>query len=222
MHLEGFLAPVLPGRRALRDGPHPVVEQRPIDEVRPDVEDVDQLRREPVEAPRLVGVHGLLPVARFEARVEVDDALHEGGREGPDAAVIEQVDPLRRSGLRSRAILRDDRVVAEVGVAVDHAIVGERIPPGLEHRLRDGVAVFERRGLVVRQLAPLAPSHGEEALRRQSRHHLGHPDQGLVPEDRAVQRRMSGLEFVVELFPQPRRDLGRDLAGIDGGVHAGV
>ena len=44
------------------DGAHPVVQQRPVDEPRPDVERVDQFAREPLEAPGLVGVHDELVV----------------------------------------------------------------------------------------------------------------------------------------------------------------
>ena len=148
MHGEGFLAPVLPRRGAVRDLALAVVEQRPVDEPRPDAQDVDQLVGQAAESPGLVGVHHQLALVVQQPVVEIDHALHERRREGADAAVVEQVDagrPPERAVRSGRAALLEDRVVAEVRVAVDHAVVRERIPPRLEHRLRDGVAIFQRR-----------------------------------------------------------------------------
>ena len=42
--LEGLAAAVFAGLDPVRDGAHPVVEERPVDEAGPDVEDVDQFR----------------------------------------------------------------------------------------------------------------------------------------------------------------------------------
>ena len=105
-------------------------------------------------------------------------------------------------------------------VAVDHAVVRERIPPRLEHRLRDGVAILQRRALVVEQLAAFEPGHGQQALGRQVRQHLRHADPGLVLEDQRVQRRVGRFQLVVELLAQPRRYLFEDVGRFDGGVHA--
>ena len=42
VHPERLAPAVFAGLHAVGDGAHPVVEQRPVDEARPDVEDVDQ------------------------------------------------------------------------------------------------------------------------------------------------------------------------------------
>ena len=47
VHLEGLAAAVFGRRDAVGDGAHAVVEQRAVDEARPDVEDVDQLAERP-------------------------------------------------------------------------------------------------------------------------------------------------------------------------------
>src|SRR4030095_4001498 len=53
VHGKGFLAPVLTGRGAVGDLTLAVLEQRPIDEAGPDVENIDQLVAETDEAPGL-------------------------------------------------------------------------------------------------------------------------------------------------------------------------
>src|SRR5689334_22230476 len=55
VHLEGLAAAIMGGRDAVGDGANPVLEQRPIDEAGPNVENVDQLVVEPLETPDLVG-----------------------------------------------------------------------------------------------------------------------------------------------------------------------
>ena len=76
--------------------------------------------------------------------------------------------------------------------------------------------------LVVEELAPLEPGHGEQPLGRQLGNNLGHADARLVGEDGAVKPRVARLEIVVELLAQARGDLLQDLAGRDRGIHARV
>src|SRR2546423_1148955 len=59
----------------------------------------------------------------LECEVDADDALVEGRPEYPDAAEIQQVDP----------IVRPHRVIPEMRIAVDHAVIVERHVPGPEH-----------------------------------------------------------------------------------------
>src|SRR6185312_17313338 len=97
VHGKSFLAPVLAGRGAVGNLAFAVLEQRPIDKAGPDVEYIDQLVAKADEAPGLVGVHDQSALAVQKPIVEIDDALHEGGGKGSDAAVVEQVDA---AGLR--------------------------------------------------------------------------------------------------------------------------
>ena len=57
------LAPAVILRRdAVGNGAHPVVEERRVDEPRPDVERIDDLVGEVVEAPALIGVDDAVAV----------------------------------------------------------------------------------------------------------------------------------------------------------------
>ena len=83
MDPEGLAAAVFRRLDAIRDGALAIIEQRPIDESRPDVERIHQFARKPAEAPGLVGVHHQGVVAREEAVIEIDDAADEA--RGKDA-----------------------------------------------------------------------------------------------------------------------------------------
>ncbi len=139
MHAERFAAAIFGRRYAVGDRAHAVVEQRRVDEPRPDVERVDQVAREPAEAPGFVGVHDEIVIAVQEAVIEIDDAAHEGRRKNADAAIIEEIDPGRR------AVALEHRVIAEMRVAVNDAEAAERKPPGGEHGGGEHVAHRERR-----------------------------------------------------------------------------
>ena len=116
--------------------------------------------------------------------------------------------------------LLEHRVVAQMRVAMDDALVGEGIPPSAEHGARDGVAVLECVLPIVGELAALEPAHGQEPFRRQCALDLRYPDQRIVPEDRRVEPHVRGLALVVELLAQALRDLDQHLARLDGGFHA--
>src|SRR6476619_7602807 len=92
MHLEGLAAAVVAGLHAVADAAHPVLHQRPIDEACPDIEDVNQLAREPFETPGLVGVYHPRMVVIAQAVVEIAHAADEARWKDTDAAVVEQVD----------------------------------------------------------------------------------------------------------------------------------
>src|SRR5215831_18158423 len=72
VHGERLLAPVLAGRGPVGDLALAVVEQRAVDEPRPYVQGVDELRREAPETPGFVGVHDEVALALKKARIEVD------------------------------------------------------------------------------------------------------------------------------------------------------
>jgi len=77
-------------------------------------------------------------VTGAEAAIEIHHAGHKARREDADAAVIQQIDALRRAGL-----IHEHGVIAQMRIAMDDAIAAERQPPGGEHGLRQPVAFFQ-------------------------------------------------------------------------------
>ena len=217
VHREG-LAPAILGRLDLvGDGAYAVIKQRPVDEPRPDVEDVDQVLGQPAEAPDLVGVDDPRRVIVEQAAIEVDDAADKGRREDADAAIVQQVDALRRA-----VAIGEDGVVAEMRIAMDHAEAAEGRPPGREHRRGEPVALLQAMLLVGGDLVALQPVHGQQPRRRQRRPHRRDPHQRLARQHRRIERRMLGLAPVIQFLADAGADLLRHLARVDRRVHAPV
>src|SRR5207245_7222593 len=105
-----------------------------VDEARPDIERVDQLPIEPLEAPGLVGANDEIGISFQEAVIEVDDTADEFRREDAHAAVVQEIDAGGSAGHIEHG------VIAEMRIAVDHAEAAERPPPGREHRGAEPVA----------------------------------------------------------------------------------
>src|SRR5271166_1837328 len=166
MHLKGLLAAILAGRYAVCDSAHPVVEQRPVDETGPDIQNFGKLLGQTMETPALVGVECAGEVFVKEALIKIDHAGDESRLENADAAVIQQI------YARRLALVFENRIVAKMGIAMDHAELAERDPPGLEHGGGDPSA----RGLAcageAEKLASFEPLHCQQARRRQVRPHL--------------------------------------------------
>src|SRR5262249_49917971 len=160
MDTEGFLAAVFGWLHPIGDGPHPVVEQWAVYEPGPDIERIDQLAVEALEAPGLVCVHHEVVIALQQPAIKVDHAANKARRENTDAAVIQKIDACR---LSFRII--KDRVIAKMRIAVDDAKTAEGKPPGGEHRLCQAIAHGKRIGLVLEQLAPGQPIQCEQATR---------------------------------------------------------
>ena len=217
VHREGFSPSIFGGLHLVGDGAHAIVEQRPVDKARPDVEDVDQVLGQPAKAPDLVGVDDPRLVIVEQAAVEVDDAADEGRREDADAAIVQQVDALRRA-----IAVGEDSVVAEVRIAMDHAEPAEWRPPRREHRRGEPVAILQTMLLVGGDLVALQPVHGQQPRRRQRRPHRRHPHQRLACQHGRIERGMLGLAPIVELLAHPGTDLLRHLARVDRRVHAPV
>src|SRR5262245_58842021 len=123
MHAERLAAPIFGGLHAVGQTANAVFQQWPIDEARPDVERIDQLAREGLEAPGLVGVHQRGVVAAARPVIEVDHAAHEFGGEDTNAAVVEEIDAA------ALPALVEHRIVAEMRIAMDDAEAAEREPP---------------------------------------------------------------------------------------------
>src|SRR5258705_215534 len=124
-----FAPAVLRRLDAVGETAHPIVQQRSIDEARPDIEHVDQFPIEPLETPGLIRVNDEISVSLQEAVIEIDHAADELRGEDADAAVVEEIDA------GSSPTLIEHRVIAEMRIAVDHAEAAERPPPGSEHRV---------------------------------------------------------------------------------------
>src|SRR3546814_5151632 len=101
-----------------------VLQQRRIEESRPEIERGQQVLAEVGEAPDAIGLHRQLRVVALERKVEVDDAFHEERREDADAAEVQQV----------HGAVGTDRVVPEMRVAVDDAVVIEGHVRSEEHK----------------------------------------------------------------------------------------
>ena len=85
---------------------------------------------------------------------------------------------------------REHRVVAEMRIAVNDAVVRERIPPRAEHGARDAVAVLQGRRLVVEQPPALEPGHGQQSLASTARAAtVGHADARIIFKDQARKAR---------------------------------
>src|SRR6476660_9502126 len=146
MHPER-LAPTVLGRLdPIRDGAHAIVEEGAVYEPRPNVERFDQITVEAAKTPGLVGVHDQGLIALKQPVIEIDHAADELGRKNANTAVVEEIDPPRLT------IGHEDRVIAEMRIAVDDAVPAERIPPSLEHRGREPVADLKAVALVGKEL----------------------------------------------------------------------
>jgi len=100
------------------------------------------------------------PSTTWSRNAVFDHATDEARREDADAAVIEEIDPQRRAALLER------RVVAEMRIAVDHAVTRERQPPRLEHRLGDAIARLQIALLVREKFLPFEPFERKQAACR--------------------------------------------------------
>src|SRR3954451_7905357 len=57
MYAEGLATAVFGRFHAIGEAAHPIVQQRPVNESRPDVERIDHFPAEPAEAPGLIRMH---------------------------------------------------------------------------------------------------------------------------------------------------------------------
>ena len=74
----------------------------------------------------------------------------------------------------------------------------------------------------VQQAGAVEPVHGEQPPGGKRGLDHRHMDARIVPQHLAVEGHVPGLALVVELLAEPGRDLGVNLAGVDGPVVAGV
>src|SRR6516162_1163439 len=97
--------------------------------------------------------------------IEIDHAAHELRRENPDAAIVEQIDAgwlgyvLAGAAFNARI---EDRVVAEMRIAMDNTITAERIPPSREHRRSEHIAHGKRIVLVRQHARAFEPVEREQ------------------------------------------------------------
>ena len=211
--LADLLAPVFGRAHPVGGGAHAVVEDRPADEARPDGHRLERAARQLREPPERVGLGDMRVVVGPQAPIELDHAAHEARRKDAHAAVVEQIDPLDPQRL---ALARgDDRVIAEMRVAVDDPVAQERPPPGVEQADRDRVARFLRRAFELGQLFALEPLQRQETAGAQLLVDARHAHERPVGEHHGVEARDLRLAHIVELLAHPLADLAGDLARLD-------
>ena len=113
---------------------------------------------------------------------------------------------------------REDRVIAEMRIAVDHAEAAERKPPGGEHRGRQRIARRKRIGLVRQHAGAVEPIERQQPSGGERRPGARHPHAIDAVEHFAVQRDVLGFAPVVELLAHARADLLADFAGVERGI----
>src|SRR3546814_19128009 len=89
-----------------------VLQQRRIEESRPEIERGQQVLAEVGEAPDAIGLHRQLRVVALERKVEVDDAFPVERREEGDGAAVQKL----------TGAVGPDRGVAGMGCAVDGTV----------------------------------------------------------------------------------------------------
>ena len=92
------------------DGALAILDHRPEDEARPDL-DIDQLVGDTFE-PRLRPLHDQAAIIVLQAMVEVDHPADELCREDANAAVIEQIDAGRLARLPEPGVVAEMRVAS--------------------------------------------------------------------------------------------------------------
>ena len=135
--------------------------------------------------------------------IKVDHSLDEGRPEHPDAAEVHEV----------QGAVGPDRVVAQMGIAVDDAVGVKRQVPGAEQIVGHPVPPLEGLLRDVQERPAVEPGHGQQPPGRELGHELGHLYPALAPEHGAVEGHVTGLALVVQLLAQAGGDLGVDLAG---------
>ena len=188
---------------------HPVLHQRLIEEARPVIEDLDHFLVDVAEPPALIGVYRQFLVIVAKRVIKVDDSLHEGRRENPDASEIKQV----------QIAVGAHRVVAKMWVPVNHAVMIKWDVPGAEHIQGDGVAQLQgirpvgQIGDERQQRLAFQPAHGDQPVGRQVIVNLWQMGVGLAGEHVLVERQMAGFAPIIQFLAQAGRKLGVDLFG---------
>jgi hypothetical protein len=173
----------------------PVLHQRLVQEARPLVQHRHLLAADVSEAPDGIGVVRLFVVVVAHRLVKVDHAADELRMEDTDDAVVEQVD----------AAVGPHLVIAEMWIAVQHAIAVERHIPGAEQRLGDAVALL-RRGVLLQpaqQRTAVEPRHRQQPARAQCLDRPWDVNARLIAQDDAVETHLRGLARVVQFLAQP-------------------
>ena len=89
-----YLARQLAARCAITQGlnrAHLVFQQWCIDEFGPQIENVNRLVIQPMEAPAFIGMHGQFTVAIAQGFIQINHPANKGWAEQPDRAKIHKV-----------------------------------------------------------------------------------------------------------------------------------
>ena len=191
---------------SILDAAHFIFKQWRVDEVCPDVQDIQCLVGQVREAPDRVCGSSAVPVLSPKRFVKLDHAENEGRRENADAAEVEQV----------HGIVIGDGIIAEMRITMDHAIFIEWHIPCAEHVGGDLIADVYRRVIQVRQITASQPIHGDQAICRKVRQGIRHLNAGLISEHMAVERHVLCFEAVIQFLTQPFSDLKLNVVRVDG------
>src|SRR6266849_7897292 len=194
MHAEGFAPAILRGLDPISKAAHPIFQKRTVDEPGPDIERLDHFAAQPPKSPGFVCVHDEVIIALEQPAIEINDATHEFHCKEADAAIVEQIDS------RRPAADLEHRIVAEMGIAVDHPVTTERPPPCREHGCAEEIARCEIVILMREQSVAVEPIESKEAAGGELGPYPRHANLLDIGKHRAVKRGVPGFTAVVELF----------------------
>ena len=142
---------------------------------------------------------------------QLDHTGDEAGVEHADGAEIQQIDRTIGANL----------IVAQMRIAMDHAVSVKRHIPGPKKRLGDGVAFFLRwvLGQTVHQGTAVQPGHRQQPVGAEGRYWHRHMHTGLVVQHNPVEPHLRGFPAVVQFFPQAFAQFLVDLILVDRVVH---
>ena len=165
------------------DRPHPVLDQRRVEEFGPTLQVPHHLVRQIAEPPLLERMPRLVVIMVTHRLEQADHATDEMRRKNADGAEIQQVDA---TGIL--AIGLADQVVAQMRVAMDDAEFVQRLVIRLEQPGGVDVTLLQRRVFLdaAHQRPAGQPGHGQQALRRQLHHRHGHMHQRIARQHDAV------------------------------------
>src|SRR5262249_8726970 len=123
-----------------------------------------------LEAPNFIGVRDLVHIAGLKPSVKSNDTLEEARRENADATEVQEMETFGVFG---------ERVVSQMRIAVDDAVMRHRSPPGFNQQFGDAIARFLYLLQPVHQPAALKPRHRQQTLGRKLFERLWRSDPSL-------------------------------------------
>ena len=155
MDFVGLFQAVFSGRHAVVHQANPVIEQGCENESGPHIHGPHEFGRYRAKSPSSIGFCRQHVVSGLQCAVEIDHARDKMNRECSHAAKVKKID----------AAVRAHRVVAEMGVSMNHAVSGKRAPPRLEKRGAYPVPGRLRRLFEINDWSAFEPCHRNQTIR---------------------------------------------------------